>query len=351
MPPMTNLRDPRIGKRKCNQTSDRNPFSMPTNPYTGQEDRHGSSDGSVSEETEDDSQLLVTEEEDEESRDIFQRAFEKRFAPLAKQGKEGQTATYQKDSRPLTGVDLQSEELDRNATESEDQWDGFRTDEQSTTDEEDAFAGVDATSVEVVNYADEGHGMEEDAYARRYEKRSFMTSKPPSMANTNAKRSNDDSDSEDPQTAQTLLKNDLALSRLIRESNLLDQSTSIFTTNIAPKTRKTLQTRQRMTESRLAALGAKDSVLDQKNMPRVIKMGIGSKKTQREEKRRREAKENGVILEKPTTQKKAALARRERSVGNPGVGKFKGGRLELNKHDLKKLTSRPPTDGKRKRRR
>ena len=64
-----------------------------------------------------------------------------------------------------------------------------------------------------------------------------------------------------------------------------------------------------------------------------------TKAAAREEKRHREARENGVILEKPTSKTKNKLSRagerrRERGVGGPSVGKFAGGTLNLSKKDI-----------------
>lgn len=71
-------------------------------------------------------------------------------------------------------------------------------------------------------------------------------------------------------------------------------------------------------------------------MPLSHRKGISSKASEREQRRRREATENGVVLEKA----KATIAsakRRERSVGGPTVGKFKGGTLKLSSRDVKSI--------------
>jgi hypothetical protein len=63
--------------------------------------------------------------------------------------------------------------------------------------------------------------------------------------------------------------------------------------------------------------------------------GIQAKALKKEKTRRREAKENGIILEKPTSlSKDVASKRRERGVGGPSVGKFTGGTLRLSRRDL-----------------
>lgn len=287
------------------------------------------------------------DEHQEQTRDIFRRAFEKRFAPLTESSNGYQSVGRQ---NPKQRENIEDVAQNPNVQQQEDQvdeWVGFDTDNQLSTSAEDSETEPDAATIEVVNYAQSTNEEESDAFTRRHEARSFMGSKPPSSKNPKPKAADNDSDSDDPQTAQAHLKNDLALARLIRESDLLHQRPSLSSTDTNSRTKRSLQARQRTTESRLAALGAKDSILDQKNVPRAIKMGMDSRKREREEKRRKEAKENGIILEKPATKKKAAAAKRERSVGNPGIGKFRGGKLELGKRDLHKLTSKPSSERKR----
>lgn len=76
--------------------------------------------------------------------------------------------------------------------------------------------------------------------------------------------------------------------------------------------------------------------------------GINAKKEMLEDKRRREARENGIILEKPSLKKKAPQGRRERGVGAPSVGKFAGGTLRLSKKDLDDIQGPKPRGGKGK---
>ncbi len=62
--------------------------------------------------------------------------------------------------------------------------------------------------------------------------------------------------------------------------------------------------------------------------------GILTKAQDREDHRRKEARENGIILERPTKQRKEQSRKRERGIGNPAVGKFRGGMLRLSKRDV-----------------
>lgn len=123
------------------------------------------------------------------------------------------------------------------------------------------------------------------------------------------------------------LQNDLALQRLLKESHLLDSSSS----DLNP----TGKNRHKALDLRLQALGAKKSIFEQNKMPKSHREGIQSKAIKTETNRRREARENGIILEKPVfKQQKSSMKRRERGVGAPAVGKFSGGTLRLSKHDL-----------------
>ena len=85
-------------------------------------------------------------------------------------------------------------------------------------------------------------------------------------------------------------------------------------------------------------------------MPFAHRKGITAKSLEREEIRRREAKENGVILEKAVKSRKALEAKRERGLGAPSVGKFKGGMLKLSQKDVADIVGpRKPSNGKRSR--
>lgn len=103
----------------------------------------------------------------------------------------------------------------------------------------------------------------------------------------------------------------------------------------------------------MQALGSKTSIYAQQNMPSSHRRGIKAKATLKEERRRREARENGIILEKPAFKSKNnSDKRRERAVGGPSVGKFAGGTLKLNKRDISAIQgTQRTTNGKGKGRR
>lgn len=133
------------------------------------------------------------------------------------------------------------------------------------------------------------------------------------------------------------LKHDLALQRLLRESHLLESASDLAPTG---------KNRLKALDLRMQSLGAKTSLYKQEKMPTSHRRGIKAKATMKEERRRREAKENGIILEKPTKITKSTTARRERGVGGSSIGKFSGGTLNLSKRDLQSMQTPKARSGK-----
>lgn len=171
----------------------------------------------------------------------------------------------------------------------------------------------------------------------------MQNAKPPSPApapTTKPTNTKDDDEDDDEAADAENLKHDLALQRLLRESHLLDSASDLAPTG---------KNRLKALDLRMQSLGAKASLYKQQKMPSSHRRGIKAKAASKEEKRRREAKENGIILEKPTAKvSKASTGRRERGVGNPSVGKFSGGTLNLGKRDLLAVqgSKRGPGKGK-----
>lgn len=69
-----------------------------------------------------------------------------------------------------------------------------------------------------------------------------------------------------------------------------------------------------------------------------VRKGVMAKAKERETTRRKEARENGIILERPKPTKTLTSRKRERGVGNPAVGRFKKGMLTLSKRDVADIT-------------
>ncbi|EAU30549.1 conserved hypothetical protein [Aspergillus terreus NIH2624] len=256
---------------------------------------------------------------DTSAQDVFRKFFEAQFQPL------------EVPKRQATDTDASEEEDEDEDDESEDgdtgsEWDGLSGDEGASN------------AVEVISYAD---SAKTEAPLDKKARKAFMTAKPPSfeVKATSAKRSpskDEDEDGIDAADADNL-KNDLALQRLLKESHLLESGSDLAPTG---------KNRLKALDLRMQSLGAKTSLYHQK-MPSSHRRGIKAKAEKREERRRLEAKENGIILEKPTPKSKTSVGRRERGVGGPTIGKFSGGTLNLSKRDLSAI-QKPRRSGKGK---
>jgi hypothetical protein len=160
-----------------------------------------------------------------------------------------------------------------------------------------------------------------------------QSAKPPSSSETKTTKSTTKSnkkDESDDETEADNLKHDLALQRLLRESHLLESASDLAPTG---------KNRLKALDLRMQSLGAKDSLYKQK-MPDAHRRGINAKAAAKDEKRRREAKENGIILEKPSkVTKSSSTGRRDRGIGGSSIGKFSGGTLNLSKQDLHSMQS------------
>lgn len=125
------------------------------------------------------------------------------------------------------------------------------------------------------------------------------------------------------------LKHDLALQRLLKESHLLESADDLAPTG---------KNRLKALDLRMQSLGAKTSLYAQTKMPTAHRRGIKAKAESKEDRRRQEAKENGIILEKPSkVQKSSNNGRRDRGLVGSSVGKFAGGTLNLNKDDIARV--------------
>jgi hypothetical protein len=124
------------------------------------------------------------------------------------------------------------------------------------------------------------------------------------------------------------LKKDLDLQRLLKESHLLDRPSLTSAPGV---------NRDKVTDLRMQALGAKASLLAQQKMPLAQRRGIKAKAVMKEEVRRKEAQENGVILERASKSKQSDSRKRDRGIGTPAVGKFAGGTLKLSRKDIHEI--------------
>jgi hypothetical protein len=254
----------------------------------------------------------ASESDGEDLQAIFRRAFEAKFKPLAVEPKKAKNE------------EVQVEDDDDGEEEEDTDWAGISD---------------DGDDVEIIEYKDSR--LDEDDTSKA-EMKAFMSSKPPTSApaphkSLTVKKKPDDADVAD----STNLKNDLALQKLLRESHLLSASASSSGTS-TPTLSATGISRHKSTDLHLQSLGAKGSVFTQKKMPMAQRKHMIQKARMTDEKRRAEAKEAGVILERPTmgkpTAKRDDYKKRDRTVGLPSVGKFRGGTLNLSKKDVRDIT-------------
>ncbi|KAL4800951.1 hypothetical protein BDV19DRAFT_4824 [Aspergillus venezuelensis] len=246
------------------------------------------------------------------AQNIFRKFFEAQFQPLE-----------------VEGASAGADESDSESDEEGDEEDGSEDSEAGSD-----FSGFDDEEeeenapVEVVEY--QAPSRSTDLMDKRARK-AFMTAKPPSFSTDLGRatdRSNKAQDGDKDEDAESLnLENDLALQRLLKESHLLESASDLAPTG---------KNRHKALDLRMQELGAKKSLYHQKNMPSSMRKGIKAKAVLKEDKRRREARENGIILEKPAPKKQIGNGseRRERGVGGPSIGKFAGGTLNLSKRDI-----------------
>jgi hypothetical protein len=254
-------------------------------------------------------------ENEDELRALFAKHFEAKFKPLP-------TTT------PKTVIEEPSE-LSDDDSEVESHWSGV--------------SSIDTPTVTIIEHKTptlQPSTLESDS---KNDLKAFLSGKPPTSSTTPVPKAPQkatltalsEEDSKDN------LKNDLALQRLLSESHLLSK-------NPSSRLDHSGKTRHKATDLRMQSLGAKASVFKQAKMPMSHRRGISKKAVEREGKRRKDAKESGVILEKEKRSAPKERGKRERGVGGPGVGKFKGGVLTLSKKDIEDIQG---TDGRRKGRR
>lgn len=318
---------------------------------------------------------------EEEAREIFRRHFEAQFAPLAESTTEGKETSGKKSKskggekkqqqaddgvEDMRSSDEDEDEDDDSDDEDQDGWGGLSGSEGSDDDEE-AEEDARPNKIEVVDYSQSNAPTNPLAAAlARREAKTYLSSKVPLSSVGGAEvtktqksktKTPTDEDSAD------LVKNDLALQRLLSESHLFNptkRSGSLI--GSAVTTEHAGRNRHLATDMRVAALAENkhkpsSSIFKQDKMPMSHRKGIEGARRDRDAKRRREAKENGIILEKATSGgsgKKGPQrsARGERAVDAPAVGKLRNGMLRLSKRDVAEINGpvRRGNDKKKRRR-
>lgn len=319
---------------------------------------------------------------EEEAREIFRRHFEAQFAPLAESTTEGKETSSGKKSKSKGGEKKQQQvddDVEDMRSEDEDEDEDDDEDDDSDDEDQDDWGGLSGSDddeeaeqdtarpnkIEVVDYSQPNAPTNPLAAAlARREAKTYLSSKVPLSSvggaeATNKPKSNKTKTPTDEDSAD-LVKNDLALQRLLSESHLFNptkRSGSLI--GSAVTTEHTGRNRHLATDMRVAALAENknkpsSSIFKQDKMPMSHRKGIEGARRDRDAKRRREAKENGIILEKATGSGKKGPQRsaRERAVDAPAVGKLRNGMLRLSKRDVAEINGpvRRGNDKKKRRR-
>ncbi|KAI0187719.1 hypothetical protein EV127DRAFT_483152 [Xylaria flabelliformis] len=227
--------------------------------------------------------------------------------------------------------------------------DGSGNDSWGGISEDDDESSTTSTVIEVVAHT-EAYTTTTNTLDKR-ESRAWLSSRPPTSTDTSStskiKKVKATTAEED---APSLLENDLALQRLLSESHLFSSAAVKGGGDRDPgdTTEHVGRNRHLATDLRLSALGSKRSIYKQEKMPMSFRKGIQAAAEGREAKRRREAKENGIVLERPGALGKKAAGKRKgpsRAIDAPAVGRMNGGMLRLGKRDIADIEGGGPRKG------
>ncbi|KAI8634709.1 hypothetical protein F5Y19DRAFT_121921 [Xylariaceae sp. FL1651] len=231
-------------------------------------------------------------------------------------------------------------------------WDGF------SEDEAEPEPSNPLSAVEVISHT-EAYSTVTTSVIDKRESRAWLSSRPPASTSTDSSSSSTSRKAKTTadEDAPSLLKNDLALQRLLSESHLFSsaaakgESTESGDLFGGASTEHVGRNRHLATDLRLASLGSKTSIYKQAKMPMSFRKGIQAAASEREAKRRREAKENGIVLERPGASalgKKTSREKRKspgRAIDAPAVGRMSNGMLKLSKKDIADIEGGGPRKG------
>ncbi|TRX91785.1 hypothetical protein FHL15_007338 [Xylaria flabelliformis] len=266
----------------------------------------------------------------EEAQAKLAQFFEAQFKPLI--------STAKPPSPPDETGDEPASDSDGSGNDS---WDGIS--------EDDDESPTTSTVIEVVSHT-EAYTTITNTLDKR-ESRAWLSSRPPISTDTSSTSKNKKVKATTAEEdAPSLLKNDLALQRLLSESHLFSSAAAKGGGDRDPgdATEHVGRNRHLATDLRLSALGSKRSIYKQEKMPMSFRKGIQAAAEGREAKRRREAKENGIVLERPGALGKKVAGKRKgpsRAIDAPAVGRMNGGMLRLGKRDIADIEGGGPRKG------
>jgi hypothetical protein len=264
---------------------------------------------------------------EEEARAKLARFFEAQHKPLF--------STINSTPAPNTDEEPAS---DSEASD-DDSWDGLS--------EDDVEEESESSAIEVVAHTD---AYSTTTTINKRESRTWLSSRPPIPTSAEDTPSSTDKkgNATKEEDAPSLLKNDLELQRLLAESHLFSAAAAKTGDTGEASTEHVGRYRHLATDLRLSALGSKTSIYKQVKMPMSFRKGIQSVAAGKESKRRREARENGIVLERPgasNLSKKASKEKRKgssRAIDAPAVGRMSNGMLRLSKQDIASIEDSGP---------
>lgn len=261
------------------------------------------------------------------SHDLFRKFFESQFEPLDVPG--GQVSREPEPDKDDEGKEEEEE------SEAGSEWDGLSGEEEVEVVEHQKPPSkkgdlLDKKSRKAFMVCMDKCVSSKEAMLMIELQNAKPPSFEPDITSVQPKPTKNAGDEADKDSDADNLKNDLALQRLLKESHLLESASELAPTG---------KNRHKALDLRMQSLGAKSSLYQHK-MPTAHRRGIKAKATSKDEKRRREAKENGIVLEKPAPKSKTGNnnKKRDRGVGGPSVGKFSGGTLNLSQRDINAIT-------------
>ncbi|CAK7567230.1 MAG: pre-rRNA processing and 40S ribosomal subunit assembly [Sporothrix epigloea] len=320
------------------------------------------------------------------------------------------------DDADQDGKDSDTDDVSIDSDGSEDGWSGLSGDEDEDENGDKNRSKNAAPAIEIVDYSTDATRETPETAMSKQERKLYLSKRPPTSFDEEASRAAKDSHhmskkkSDATNTdgtfkdAPELLANDLELQRLISESHLLagafrlpssfsTASGATSTLGSASSTSSTTSSassasgrhnssqpfaagrlRQRTTDLRIQAAAnkargdalslaggrtvtvsqASESIFTQAKMPMSMRKGIAAAAASRESKRRQEARESGIVLERPAAKAVSkSAARRMRAVDAPAVGRMRGSELRLRDRDVREIegAKKGAMNNKKKRRR
>ncbi|CAK7202614.1 pre-rRNA processing and 40S ribosomal subunit assembly [Sporothrix eucalyptigena] len=290
----------------------------------------------------------------------------------------------------------EDEGSDSDDSDESENWSGLSDDDELEETSKNA-----APAIEVVDYSTDPTKETSENTMSKHERKLYLSKRPPtsfdedanrSAANKKNKKKKDEPTADGTfKDAPDLLANDLELQRLISESHLLagafrlpssfstaSGATSTFgsaSDSSAAASQKNSQPfaagrlRQRATDLRIQAVAnkargdassagtvtvsqASESIFTQAKMPMNMRKGIAAAAASRESKRRQEARESGIVLERPAAKPVSkSAAKRMRAVDAPAVGRMRGSELRLRDKDIREIEGPKKGFFKKKKRR